>query len=95
VGIQFQHRCNVIHKIAKYNKWINEEKYESGSLPIVSHRERLVPGTHVVSYQNDIDGIEIKHVAKNRKGFALGAIFAAEWLHGKTGFYNIKDALGL
>jgi len=86
---------DVISKLDDYSQWINSEKYEPGSLPIVSHREKHVPGTHVVSYQNDIDGIEIKHVAKNRKGFALGAIFAAEWILGRKGFFNIKDAMAL
>lgn len=54
-----------------------------------------VPGTHVVTYDSDIDAIEIKHTAHNREGFALGAVVAAEWLTGKTGVYSMKDVLGL
>lgn len=54
-----------------------------------------VPGTHVVTYESEIDSIEIKHTAHNREGFALGAVIAAEWLAGKTGIYTMKDVLGL
>ncbi|MFP9117460.1 4-hydroxy-tetrahydrodipicolinate reductase [Flavobacterium sp. RNTU_13] len=54
-----------------------------------------VPGTHVVTYDSEIDSIEIKHTAHNREGFALGAVIAAEWLAGKTGIYTMKDVLGL
>ncbi len=58
-------------------------------------RVENVPGTHVVTYDSEIDSIEIKHTAHNREGFALGAVIAAEWLAGKTGIYTMKDVLGL
>ncbi|MCK5906300.1 MAG: 4-hydroxy-tetrahydrodipicolinate reductase, partial [Flavobacteriales bacterium] len=54
-----------------------------------------IPGTHTVKYTSEIDDIEIKHTAHNRKGFALGAVVAAEWLKGKEGVYTMKDVLGL
>ncbi len=54
-----------------------------------------VPGTHTVTYDSEVDAIEIKHTAHNREGFALGAIIAAEWLAGKQGVYSMKDVLGL
>jgi 4-hydroxy-tetrahydrodipicolinate reductase len=54
-----------------------------------------VPGTHTVRYASDIDTIELKHEAHNRKGFAAGAIRAAEFLHGKSGVYTMKDVLNL
>lgn len=54
-----------------------------------------VPGTHSVFYNSDVDFIEIKHVAHNREGFALGAVIAAEWLHNKTGIFSMKDVLNL
>jgi len=54
-----------------------------------------VPGTHTVRYSSDIDTIELKHEAHNRKGFAAGAIRAAEFLHGKSGAYTMKDVLNL
>lgn len=54
-----------------------------------------VPGTHTVRYTSEIDTIELKHEAHNRKGFATGAIRAAEFLHGKSGVYTMKDVLNL
>ncbi len=65
------------------------------TLPITAKRIGDVPGTHSVTYHSEVDEIEIKHTAYNRKGFALGAIVAAEWLNGKTGVYSMKDVLGL
>ncbi|MEY3835189.1 MAG: 4-hydroxy-tetrahydrodipicolinate reductase [Bacteroidota bacterium] len=54
-----------------------------------------VPGTHTIRYTSEIDTIELKHEAHNRKGFATGAIRAAEFLHGKSGVYTMKDVLNL
>jgi 4-hydroxy-tetrahydrodipicolinate reductase len=64
------------------------------AIPIVSKRIENVPGTHTIRYISDVDEIEIKHTAKNRDGFALGAVIAAEWLQGKKGVYTMKDVLG-
>jgi len=65
------------------------------SIPIVAKRIPDVPGTHIISYESDIDSIEIKHTAHNRKGFALGAVIAAEWLVDKVGIYSMKDVLNI
>jgi 4-hydroxy-tetrahydrodipicolinate reductase len=54
-----------------------------------------VPGTHSIFYNSDVDFIEIKHVAHNREGFALGAVIAAEWIIGKKGIFSMKDVLDL
>lgn len=54
-----------------------------------------VPGTHSVFYNSDVDFIEIKHVAHNREGFALGAVVASEWILGKKGVFSMKDVLNL
>lgn len=64
-------------------------------LSITHDREGEVPGTHIINWQSNIDTITISHEAHNRKGFALGAVIAAEWLHGKTGIYSMKDVLNL
>ncbi|WNJ19794.1 4-hydroxy-tetrahydrodipicolinate reductase [Pontibacter sp. G13] len=50
-----------------------------------------IPGKHTVTYTSDIDTISISHNAFNRRGFALGAVVAAEWMNGKTGFYEFAD----
>lgn len=54
-----------------------------------------VPGTHSIFYQSVVDTIEIKHIAHNRDGFALGALIAAEWIIGKKGVFTMKDVLDL
>jgi len=64
-------------------------------VPILSKRIPDIPGTHIVSYASEIDSINIKHTANNRKGFALGAIIAAEWLIDKKGIYTMKDVLNI
>ena len=70
-------------------------KQDSNSVPISAKRILDTPGTHKVSYKSEIDSIEIKHIANNRKGFALGAIIAAEWLIKKNGIYTMKDVLNI
>ena len=77
------------------NSWSLDVTNTSDSLPIVAKRIDNVPGTHTVAYSSVVDEIEIKHIAKNRDGFALGAIIAAEWLQDKKGVYTMKDVLGL
>lgn len=62
-------------------------------LQIISKRENEVPGYHSITYTSEIDEITIAHNALNRKGFALGAIKAAEWLKGKTGVFTMNDLL--
>ena len=73
----------------------NSAKLDSNSVPISAKRILDTPGTHKVSYKSEIDSIEIKHIANNRKGFALGAIIAAEWLIKKNGIYTMKDVLNI
>lgn len=78
------------------DSWKLEEgkEIESSYLPISHAREGQVPGTHEIRYTSDIDEIMLRHEAKNRKGFASGAVLAAEWLVGKKGFYTMSDVLG-
>jgi len=62
-------------------------------VPFASVRSGSIPGTHVVGFDSSADTIELKHTARNREGFALGAIMAAEWINGKKGFYDINDII--
>lgn len=62
---------------------------------ITSFREGDDFGTHLIHYTSDVDEITIKHKAKNRDGFALGAVIAAEWLKDKKGVYTMKDVLNM
>lgn len=58
-----------------------------------SVRSGSIPGTHVVGFDSSADTIEIKHTARNREGFALGAVMAAEWIQDKKGFFDINDMM--
>ena len=60
---------------------------------VTSTRVGHVIGSHRVLFDSEADTIELVHTAKNRDGFALGALFAAEWLRGKKGMFTMKDVL--
>ena len=77
------------------NNWELDEKTSEENIPIVAKRIIDVPGTHSVSYDSEVDSIEIKHTAHSRKGFALGAVVAAEWIIGKKGVFSMKDVLNI
>lgn len=65
-------------------------------LPIAdveSIREGEVPGIHTVVWDSEVDTISISHSAKSRKGFALGAVIAAEWMKGKTGWHDFSEII--
>ena len=61
--------------------------------PITAKRIVDETGTHTVSYNSSVDELKITHTAKNRAGFAMGAIIAAEWIIGKKGVFSMKDVL--
>ena len=75
-------------RLAEDNKLVNENEFFIHAL-----REENVPGTHLISYESQIDSIHFEHVAHTRDGFALGAIVAAEWLQNKKGIFTMKDVL--
>jgi 4-hydroxy-tetrahydrodipicolinate reductase len=77
------------------NKWVNHNSNRPEELVITSERVDPAPGIHIISYSSAIDDIEIKHTAHNRKGFATGAVLAAEFLHNKKGIYSMSDVLGI
>ncbi len=66
-----------------------------GHLEMAAVRLGSIPGTHEVLFDSPSDTIVIRHEARSREGFAKGAIRAAEWLLGKTGFYTIDDLLAV
>lgn len=63
-------------------------------IDITSFREGETVGVHRLQLESDADTLELVHTAKNRGGLALGAVRAAQWLHGKTGFFGMEDMLG-
>ena len=77
------------------NSWELGEVTSEENIPIIAKRISKVPGTHTVWYDSEVDSLEIKHTAHNRKGFALGAVIAAEWISDKTGVFSMKDVLNI
>jgi len=61
--------------------------------PITAERIGDVSGTHIIKYSSTLDEIEIKHTAKNRDGFAIGALIAGKWIIGKQGIFSMQDVL--
>jgi 4-hydroxy-tetrahydrodipicolinate reductase len=82
-----------VHPLKK--TWVNAPSDKNDELAIISERVDPAPGTHIVTYSSAIDDIEIKHTAHTRKGFATGAVLAAEFLYGKKGVYGMSDVLGI
>jgi 4-hydroxy-tetrahydrodipicolinate reductase len=85
----------VLEHIRRKKQWVNSLSDNPEDLEIISQREDPVPGTHSVKYSSTIDTIEIIHTAHNRKGFAGGAVLAAEFIKDKKGFFTMKDVLHL
>jgi 4-hydroxy-tetrahydrodipicolinate reductase len=79
-----------------YSSWKltgQSQNMEKSDLPISAIREENLPGTHLISYTSEIDTLTIEHKAHNRKGFALGAVIAAEFIYKKQGVYTMSDIL--
>lgn len=57
---------------------------------VAHNRVGYVPGTHQISFDSEADTIELRHTARSRLGFARGALRAARWVHGRTGFYEFS-----
>ena len=84
---------DIIRNSKRKEKWVKKMPENPEELGIQSFRTENVPGTHKVKYESDADSIEIIHTAKNRRGFAVGTLMAAEWLNGKKGIFEMKDLL--
>jgi len=87
----------ILEKNTDYMSWIlgkDEVPYTNqNQLSLISYRKPDVPGTHTIKYVSEVDTIEITHEAHSRKGFALGAVIAAEWLADKKGIFKMNDVL--
>ncbi len=84
----------IVKKHKKYNGWSQPEKAAADKISIKSVREGDVPGTHIVEWDSEIEKITLKHEAKGRKGLALGAILAAEYIATRKGVFTMGDVLG-
>lgn len=83
----------IIDNVNRKDRWTLDVAEQSADLPIHAIREGEVPGIHEITYESDVDYISIKHDAKSRAGFALGAVVAAEFTAGKKGFLGMGDML--
>lgn len=81
----------VLGNLDRKERWTLETAEKPTDLPIHAIREGEVPGIHEIVYESDADTISIKHDAKSRAGFALGAVLAAEFTAGKKGFLGMND----
>ncbi|MFO8054102.1 MAG: 4-hydroxy-tetrahydrodipicolinate reductase [Bacteroidales bacterium] len=84
---------DIIGKHAKYREWAKEKQQHDFQLPVKSSRENEIIGDHHVSWESPMDTIRLSHHAKNRSGFAIGAVIAGEWVKEKTGYYEMADML--
>ena len=84
---------DLIKEVDRKERWSLEVEAKQTDLPIHCIREGEVPGIHEIIYESEADIITIKHDAKSRVGFALGAVLAAEFTNGKKGFLGMGDML--
>jgi len=70
-----------------------DRKLKEGELHVSSTRGGFIPGSHQVIFDSEVDTIKLEHCARNRTGFAKGAVMAAEWIKGRKGLYNIDDMM--
>ncbi len=84
---------DILDHIDRKSSWTLQPA-KPGQIHITAIREDEIPGIHEIIYDSEFDTITLKHSAKSRKGFAIGAVMAAEFIHGKRGFFTMEDLLG-
>jgi len=85
----------ILSNLPRKKNWINQSSQNKEQLSIISERIDPAPGTHEVKYSSEVDDIEIIHTAHSRKGFALGAVLAAEFIAHRKGVFSMKDVLNV
>ena len=83
----------IIDNVARKEAWVKEDAQNENEIAIKSIRHGEVPGIHTIKYDSEVDQIVIHHSAHSRKGFALGAVVAAEFTCGKKGFLGMEDMM--
>jgi len=81
----------LLDNMGRKDKWVKGEAHNIKELPIESIREGEVVGLHTIQFESAADIISITHDAKNRDGFVLGAVLAAEFTANKEGFLGMSD----
>ncbi len=91
---------DIIEELDRKDEWQlknadgKDRRIKKRAIPITSIREGEVPGIHEVVYDSDIDTLTLRHSAKSRKGLALGAVLACEYMEDKKGYHTMRDLLG-
>ena len=86
---------DILDNINGKTGWVNDKLPAENEFNIKSERRGEVPGIHTIKYESEVDFIEITHSAKSRKGFAFGAVLAAEYCLGHKGILTMKDLLNI
>jgi len=84
---------DIINELDRKETWVLGAEKDTNTISVNAIREDEIPGTHCVKYKSIVDIIEIKHSTINRKGLALGAVLAAEYILNKTGYYTMNDLM--
>ena len=85
----------IMKEMNRKQKWTKKEDAEKDEISVKSIREDEIPGIHEVSYESEFDQIDVRHSAKSREGFSLGAVMAAEFIADKKGIFSMDDLLKL
>lgn len=86
---------DLVREMPEKKGWCTGPSGNPSEIGVVSERRGEVPGIHTITWESDDDVIEIAHSAKNRRGFALGAVLAAEFCLTRKGIFNMNDLLNL
>ena len=86
---------DILEKSDNKTAWVNDAVPAKNEFNIKSERRGQVPGIHTIKYESEVDFIEITHSAKNRVGFAFGAVLAAEYCLNHKGILTMKDLLNI
>lgn len=85
----------ILENLSRKKQWVLQDEGKEEDLWINAVRTGKVFGDHEVLYESAFDSLSIKHSAKDRRGFATGALVAAEFIKNRKGFFTMKDVLGL
>lgn len=85
----------IVEHFSPKTKWVGNTTTTPDELEVLAVRRSIVPGIHTVTYESEEDTIELKHSAKSRRGFAMGAVLAAKHIAGKKGIFTMDNLLGL
>ena len=81
----------ILENLNRKDTWKLDEATQANEMPIKAVREGEIFGIHTIRYDSDVDSISITHDAKNRGGFALGAVLAAEYPAKHEGYLGMSD----